>query len=269
VYLATRRGYRSGGFDLQPASLALASFKPEFVNDVELGVKSEFNVGSMPTRLNAAAYFQKYKDIQRLIALLYNGAVTNHTANVARADIYGGEVELTMKPLEALELTATYAYVHPKNKVFQIPDLATGGTVDVSDSHFSYVATHQGSIGARYSLPVPSQLGTVSLSADWYAQSAMAAADVDTANCAGGTNLYCLNHGVQVPAYNIGNVRAEWNNVAGAGFDLSFFVTNVTDKVYKSSVLGLEGVLGFTSATYGPPRMYGVQVRIPFGANAY
>ena len=44
------------------------TFRPETVDDVELGVKADWRMGDMFLRTNLAAYYAKYNDIQRLLS---------------------------------------------------------------------------------------------------------------------------------------------------------------------------------------------------------
>jgi iron complex outermembrane receptor protein len=53
-----------------------------------------------------------------------------------------------------------------------------------------------------------------------------------------------------------------------APVDLSVFITNVTDKLYRigSNDLTQSSSLGTAADIYAPPRMFGVSVRYRFGA---
>lgn len=271
VYLAHRKGYKAGGFNNNLPSIAEASYDPEYVQDFELGVKTQFSVGDMPVRFNAAAYYQKYDNIQRLVTRPQpNGSSPNIAINAAGSHVYGGEAELSIRPTRTFELSGTYGYVKPKytswSDTYRSPTLGFT-SVDVSDSHFSYVAKHQFSITGQYTLPIAEEAGDIDISATWFGQSSMYASDVNTANCGpDGNYLPCLNRDTKVPAYNLVNLRANWRNVFQKGFDVSLFMTNALDKKYFSSVLGNLGTLGVVSTQAGPPRMFGMVVKVPFGA---
>jgi iron complex outermembrane receptor protein len=271
VYLAHRRGYKSGGLEALPVAIGQETFQPEFVDDFEFGFKSDFRVGTVPVRLNAAVYLQKYKDIQRLVLVPQpNGSSANRTINAAAADVYGGEIELTARLTPRLTLTGGYSYNDQKYTNFTDrqfnPSTGQFVTLDVSDSSFSYVPKHQWNVAATYEQPLGDRVGTLVLSGTVYGQSSMATNDLDTANCGpNGLYLNCLGHGVRVPAYTLANIKVDWRDVAGRPIDLSLFVTNVTDEVYKSTIVNLAGGLGISSVAYGPPRMFGGSVRFRFG----
>src|SRR5262249_7383690 len=60
-----------------------------------------------------------------------------------------------------------------------------------------------------------------------------------------------------------------WTNVWNSPIDASFFVTNLTDTVYRVGGLSVyPTTLGFDAAVYNPPRMFGVQLRYTFGGPA-
>jgi len=60
------------------------------------------------------------------------------------------------------------------------------------------------------------------------------------------------------------NVRADWKGVLGYPFDLSAFCDNATNKTYLT-LMNNDWGAGEDIGQYGPPRMYGVEVRWRFG----
>src|SRR3546814_5288769 len=69
----------------------------------------------------------------------------------------------------------------------------------------------------------------------------------------------------RLPSYDVVNARLEWSDVAGRPIDLSVFAKNLFDKEYLSTG-GVAGVgMGWVSAVYGAPRMYGLGLRVRFG----
>jgi iron complex outermembrane receptor protein len=46
--------------------------------------------------------------------------------------------------------------------------------------------------------------------------------------------------------------------------DLSLFVTNLTDKTYRTNVIQQYNATGYSTAIFGEPRMYGVSLRARF-----
>lgn len=124
IYGKWSSGYRSGGANSR--SLAYATFDPETVSVFEIGAKTEF--WNNRARFNIAAYAGTYSDIQLDFSGLYedviNGvrvATTRTTTDTVNAPgtgkLRGVELELTLAPIDGLQLSGSYAY----NSV-EIPD---------------------------------------------------------------------------------------------------------------------------------------------------
>ncbi|MET0378792.1 MAG: TonB-dependent receptor, partial [Spongiibacteraceae bacterium] len=84
VYVATRHGYRSGGFSGRGQNTVTTTpFDQETVTDYELGYKIDGEIIGMPLRINTAVFYQDYKDIQRNITLTDGGTLQNAVRNAA------------------------------------------------------------------------------------------------------------------------------------------------------------------------------------------
>src|SRR6185312_4946025 len=77
LYVTARKGYKSGGFNEYAPTAALDVFKPETVIDTEIGVKSDFTIAGMSTRIDLDAYRGNYNAIQRTTTVVFNGTVLN------------------------------------------------------------------------------------------------------------------------------------------------------------------------------------------------
>jgi len=71
-------------------------------------------------------------------------------------------------------------------------------------------------------------------------------------------------------AYTTLDLSANWNNVLGAPVDLGFFMTNVTNKLFRigTNDLSQRSSLGTFGSIYGPPRMWGFSLKYRFGSDA-
>src|SRR3546814_9424035 len=78
-------GYRTGGFSLRSSTQLLLStpFKPETVDDVELGLKADWRFGDSFLRTNFAAFISDFKDIQRVQLNPNTIPLQNVTTNAA------------------------------------------------------------------------------------------------------------------------------------------------------------------------------------------
>jgi iron complex outermembrane receptor protein len=277
VYGAFRRGYRAGGFNNSPpnaASIETQIFRPETVNDYEIGLKANFRIGGIPGRFNLAGYHDLIYNAQRTDNEVIPGTSTFAAIvlNAAQAHVNGGEAELTLDPTDSLRLSANGSVIDTGYSSFVDHYLVNGVVtpVDVSDSQFAYVPKYQINSTARYQLPIPRSSGDVFVQATYYYQSTIQTAEINTANCGPNGQYYnCDNRLGAVHGYSFINMRADWRNVAGAGFDLGLFVNNLTNKYYISDASNAIGTIGYASSVLGPPRMFGVELRVPFGASRY
>jgi len=64
------------------------------------------------------------------------------------------------------------------------------------------------------------------------------------------------------------NLNLTWSNVAGEDIDLTAFVSNVTNKIYKvgANSITQNASSGYGGVMYGAPRMFGVSARFSWGS---
>jgi iron complex outermembrane receptor protein len=248
LYVTARRGYRSGGFNPQ-AEAGNFEFKPEYVTDVEIGVKADWRLGDIPVRTNLSAYQTDYKDIQ--LNLSNVDAAGTSTLNAAAATVQGVEFEGHIVPVAGLDIGLTYAWYKGTFDSF-----LAGVFLAEQPQHVGLAPTNKFSIDPRYTLPLDPTIGTISISAAFTYQSSIPVSTV------GGDPL-----GRQAP-YGLLNLSVDWNDIAERPIDLSFFMTNATDKLYKVGAFSLYNSLGASGAIYGEPRMFGFQARYRFGGPA-
>jgi iron complex outermembrane receptor protein len=109
AYAKYSRGYKSGGFllgTLAPDPQA----DEEQVDAFELGLKKTI---ARRFQINAAAFYNDYKDLQLNLSQLNPAgtASSNNFVNV-EAEAYGLELEAIWKPIDNLDLSASYGYLH-------------------------------------------------------------------------------------------------------------------------------------------------------------
>lgn len=115
VYATYSKGFKSGGFDgiLAAGALQVNPVFPEKVDAFEVGYK----YGRGGTSLSVSAYYYDYSNIQ-FQAFNPNAGGLSQVFNAAAAEIYGGEIEGAVEPLDGLTLRATAAYTHTRYKDF-------------------------------------------------------------------------------------------------------------------------------------------------------
>jgi iron complex outermembrane receptor protein len=252
TYVAVRRGYKSGGFNLPYPAPQYATFNPETVTDLEAGLKSDWQLGSMPVRTNVDAYRDWYRNIQLIqgVATPTSGLISLDT-NASDAKIYGFEAELTLLPIKELQLTAYYSYtraIYGKNVV--------NDNTNVGGTQFDNVPMNKAGASGRYTINLGTA-GAVVLGVDGVYQSA--------ANSPDRLAPPPIN---RIPTYTLLNVHLDWNDILSLPVDLSLFGTNMTDRHYITGGYPIYDSLGFSSAIWGEPRMYGASLRYRFGKSA-
>jgi iron complex outermembrane receptor protein len=107
AYFSYSRGFKSGGFNLGSYSPHPA-VDPEKVDSFELGLKKDFS----PTlRINGALFYYNYENPQVPLPTFSGGVVTTSFINIAKSRSFGAELEATWLPIDALQLTLSYAYL--------------------------------------------------------------------------------------------------------------------------------------------------------------
>jgi iron complex outermembrane recepter protein len=250
VYVANRRGYKTGGFN--PPNAVSDTYQPEYLTDYEVGIKSTFDAGATHFRVNAAAFNGDYTNIQETtFALASSGNLVQVVSNAAKATIRGGEFELVMSTDSGVGLTTTYSYTDAKFNQFigvqnKVATNFAGSTLPETPKSKVSTTLSYTAVGAPGG-------GSITLSGNYTYQSRM---------------LFLLNeqndpsdHG---PGYGLVGLRTEWNEFLGHPIGLSAFVTNLTNKDYRLYKSTTWNEVGWTSSTWGEPRMWGVSLRYTF-----
>lgn len=109
LYATYSRGFKSGGFDMTTPTGP--GVHPETVDAFEVGYK----LASNSLTFNAAAYYYKYNDTQVNATISgQNGEIFNQMFNVPKSEIYGAEVDASLKISENFDVRAAVAYTHAR-----------------------------------------------------------------------------------------------------------------------------------------------------------
>ncbi len=124
IYFTYAKGYRSGGFNgrVDSQDSARVPYNPEFVDNFELGFKTEW--ANRRVRLNGALFMMDYKDKQEEIGLRSTGATGQRISvfNAATATMKGLELELQAQATSHLSLRANVGYLDSKYDEFKFDD---------------------------------------------------------------------------------------------------------------------------------------------------
>ncbi|MGI9293543.1 MAG: TonB-dependent receptor domain-containing protein, partial [Pseudomonadales bacterium] len=108
AYVTYSEGFRSGGLSEGPAD-ELERFDPETVTNIEVGLK--LDAWNNRLRANFALFNADYDDRQLTTIVVNpdNGSIAGRTINAAKSTIRGVEAEITLLPIENLQLTLNLA----------------------------------------------------------------------------------------------------------------------------------------------------------------
>ncbi len=253
-YITASRGFKSGGYNDQAGSggfdnFPLASYDPEFADNIEVGVKT--NLFDNRVRFNVTYFDVNYEDFQRSTVVSVPGTAFQETRtfNAAEVDAQGLEVEFTALLAENLTLNANIGWLDTEYDEFVLDRNLDGMLEDFSGRD----VVRSPEITAGIVLTYDQELG------------------------GGGSLTYNLNYLYEdenTYYYNddIGeqfDTILEERTILGASItwrdaDEQYFVSvfgkNLTDDRYKTASQAV-GVL-WTFSNYGPPRTYGVQAGV-------
>ncbi len=250
LYGAVSEGYKSGGYQgLSPSGLQAGTpFNPEFATLYELGAKTEWMDNRL--RINVAAFFTDYEDLQILQLLVPEGSPpgtpgTLFTQNAANAEVRGAEVEFIVAATDGL--------------TFQ-------GSVTTLDTEFTDFFAPAGFVPPGGGTGGQTRIGNELRNAPDLAYNLLARYQHDLANGAQMSYQIDFRHKDQVnqdpdnldfasiPEYDLAAARVAWLNRSGS-IEIAGWVNNLFDEDYF--IHNFPG-LGDGLATAGPPRMYGV-----------
>jgi iron complex outermembrane receptor protein len=252
AYVRAGNAYRPGGSVLA-VQAPYNKFQPEHVTDVELGVKTDYEVMGVHGRTNADIYHTDYKAIQ--VSIVQNipsqvpgGApsVATITANAASAYLEGAEIEQTFNLPFGVDLAAQGSYIYTHYDSYP---QAFG---QVESPPFQYIPLFQFSVTPTWHVPIDPSWGemSASISWSWYGHQSTSPLANEPLN--------------YQPHYQNFDIRADWTNVFRQPVDLAFFMTNVTDNLHVLGVIPLQTSAGFSSVSYNPPRMFGFSLKYRF-----
>ncbi|WP_332768141.1 TonB-dependent receptor [Phenylobacterium sp.] len=126
-YVSASQGVKSGGFfsGMTTATAQLIPYKPERLVALEAGWKRR--VPDIGLQASASVFFYGYHDVQSFIRDTSGALPIQRLGNIDQADLYGADLDLTLRPpsLEGLTLQAGLGLLHTKLGSFAV----TGGVV--------------------------------------------------------------------------------------------------------------------------------------------
>ncbi|MEO0549728.1 MAG: TonB-dependent receptor [Pseudomonadota bacterium] len=264
LYIASRRGYRGAGpngtgFTAFPE---LENFEEETVTDVEVGLKSSFDLGGADVTFNIAGYLSEFEDIQRTIITPAtidvdgDGDIADNpftlVVNAAKATINGVEADASVGLNDYVTVGGFVNYTDAGFDEFEvIPELLAAINIDPESSVFTYVPEFTAGLYLNVAYPL-GEIGDLSFDANLYHS--------DEVNFNGRPN----DPAATEDGYDLVNVRLGLESIAGSNVNAGIFVRNLFDEEYKAAP-GFA-VPTFTTATsvFGEPRMFGAEIKVDF-----
>lgn len=176
---------------------------------------------------------------------------------MGKSRIYGVEIDTAVTLFDSLKLEAGYTYLNTRLKSIVIPTLPPESPfLEVTPTarageELALSPKHRVSATATYALPLDESIGRVSVGATYVYTDKQVA-------------VLSSPLGI-LPSTHLLNLNANWEGVAGSPVDLSFFMTNVTNKAYPVNVLNGYSSAGFDGYIVNQPRMWGLRLRYSFG----
>ncbi|QOV96003.1 TonB-dependent receptor [Novosphingobium sp. ES2-1] len=244
LFAKVATGYVSGGI------LSGIPYRPENLTSYELGAKTQFLDNKV--RLNVAAYYNDYKDLQTQNFI--NGR--QFFDNAGKAKIKGFEAELDVVPVAGLNLSGSVSYTD-----FDYKQFILNGQDVAAFARPTYFSKWTGRAAASYNSPdFSSSGGHVTALIEGRYRSTYYLTSTPLRDLL--TNQPVLEDRNRQPAYWLVNGRLGVADVGlgGAKVSLSVFGDNIFNKRYIS--FGAP-VLLFTGS-YERGRTYGVELGVNF-----
>jgi iron complex outermembrane receptor protein len=244
LYASAAKGFKSGGFNGRGSNAnEVNAYEPEELWSYEVGIKSEW--WERRVRLNAAAFFNDYEDLQFTTQTVApDGTQVVLVGNAAKAEISGFEVELAAAPIDALNIGITVGYLD--SKYTEIDDSVQTITLD---SELIGAPEWTASASADFTVPL-AEWAEIVLRSDYTYRSKTY---FDAANT---ESVAQDGYGLWNAALTLQSPAQRWALTAG--------VLNVADEEYRVTGVGVLDSLGFASAIYGRPREWYVQASARF-----
>jgi iron complex outermembrane receptor protein len=238
AYISATKGFKSGGFQLGDAG----AFDPEFLWSYEAGIKS--TLLDKRLRANIGVFQYDYTNLQ--VVEFVGGVAT--TTNAGKAKIKGIESEFVARIAEGFDVNLTLAYLDAKYTNF------FEGGEDFSGNRLANSPKWAYSLGAQYSTEMDFG-GRLTVRGD-----------------------YAWRDNVDFNRNNLPQFRADTYSLLNArlsyttedeNWEVSLYGQNLTNNRYATYITSARDINGgadanVSSAVYGEPRQYGIQLRRNF-----
>ncbi len=286
IYAKWTRGYRGGG--VNEANQFTEVWKPEFVDDYELGIKTSWQGGDVRGTFNLNGFWNEFKDQQVSVLIPQCSALSRPTCtspaptgingiqNIGKSRLRGIEADGSIMLFDdSLRFDFGYAYLDAKvtggspvvcnNAAFE----CASASFLVPGSVLPFAPKNRITLTGTYTLPVDEGIGRISIGATFTHTDKQFSSHANDAAFAAGQLAFApgvtpFNPSVS-PSTDLLNLNLNWTGVGGTPIDLALFATNVTNQNYYVAQKGGQSTLGAEWIVLGEPRMYGMRLKYRFG----
>lgn len=297
LYASASTGFSSGGFNGSQAAAALgrSTFAPQTVTAFEIGSKNRF--ANNTVQLNLSAFYNRYSSLQEQRQIPVGITTLSIIENSGKARSYGAELEAIWKPVDALTVNASFAYLNAEYTQYDqvaapfgtsilvtdatalTPTIVNGVTIAPAGQRRLFAVGYNcglipgtggaGQPGAAYGCDLkgnkiahsPEYSGSVSMQYDIDLGGAGKLSPYVQLGYSGAFYGQAINSVLdRQSAFAKLDLRLTWEY--NENFSLQGFVTNVTNKATATRFVYGGG--GNLQASYAPPRLWGVRASIKF-----
>ena len=142
-----QRGYRAGGAAVEPATGELNEFDPEFTNNYELSLRSQWLDGRLTA--NANLYYTDWTDQQIGVPADEDAPQLGSTIrNAGESELYGFELETVFVANQQTEVFLSLSYAH--TAFVEFVNIRDGEFVDLSGNQFPSSPEWTGALGLSH-----------------------------------------------------------------------------------------------------------------------
>jgi len=236
IYLSYNRGYRTGGLtqlSSDPSQPPLYAYQPEYSNNFELGLKSNYFHNRL--HANLAIFYNTVQDVQ-VPTLILPDAITV-IKNAGGLVSKGFEAELQGIILPGLEMTYHFGYTHAEYTSGVLSQ--NGNEVGLAGKRQVFTPDITSMLAAQYNRPVSKKVD-VFIRGEWYYF---------------GRQYFDLSNQQVQTSYRLFNASA---GCIFPGLRLSVWFRNIGDTRY------IAYAYDFGAARLGDPATRGITLRIRF-----
>jgi len=249
VYASYNRGYRAGAVNGggYTSSSGIGYIEPERVNAYEIGIKGR--AGGRLLTYAASAFYYDYSNQQLQDT---RAGPVSFLVNAPSSEVYGFEVETTLRPVDGFRIDASLGWLHSKYK-----ELTLQGA-DLSGNSLPFAPKLTAQLGFEWDV-VDVAGGTITFAPNMAYSSRQYFSPFNEINAPGTPQL---NSELQQGANAKVNASLSWSNDA---LTVRAFANNIFERKTYGYGLDLRGA-GFPYNFLVPsaPRTYGVSLRYSF-----